>query len=150
MHVMSGETALANLARMGLYEEYVTWLVCFRNELEAFAATWPADQNTPPAGPVYSLQHSKLFLDRLKVLMSYYERHVALRPRRTSMRPVNYSRGLKRPAGLPRIPADNQAGLTLLREIEALLTRLAGLVTANEPAVHKAMRSIFRGPLPPP
>lgn len=119
-----------SLGRMSLYEEYITGLICYRNELEALVESWPRGGGCYPF-PTSASHHQDT--ERLTARLHAVMRHFKDSSQRWSeKRAVDWMTGLdegpvERPAGLPAMPADGKVEETLLDQVEQLIDELSDL-----------------------
>lgn len=114
---------------LGSYEEYITGLIYFRNELEALMELWPRSNDgrrlTVSSCPQQRKDH---FLARLNALVTGYE-YTVREYSATSDRPAEgmESQVEPRPAGLPTLPGDDRLERDLLVQIDQLFSDLLDL-----------------------
>lgn len=120
---------LLSVERMGSYEEYITGLIYFRNELDGLISSWPRARGGAPL-PVSSCspQQTGRFLARLSALITGYEytMHRYLQSGVESIDAVDIQ-AEPRPAGLPAMPEADRLERDLLSQVEQLLADLSSL-----------------------
>lgn len=125
MVIASNERSRLSLAGMSLYEEYITGLIYIRNELERLAS-WPKGKDRLPLPfSISSPQDVERTMAALRSMSGDCEHH-AQQYFRKSWQPANAPDVdlMKRPPGLPTLPADDGLVQRLLRQVEELLTDL--------------------------
>lgn len=120
---------LLGVLTMDSYEEYVTGLIYFRNELEALIESWPRTRDGKPLPTSSCAQQDKeRFLARLRALISGYEyttSRYALNL--TELVDTADAPAEPRPAGLPSMPEADRLEQDVLAQIEQLLADLLSL-----------------------
>ena len=132
-----GKDMLLTIESINSYEEYITGLIYFRNELEALIDSWPkAKDGKPLSLAVCAKEQTNRFRARLSALITGYEYTM----QRYSQSAIDWIVELdsvleSRPAGLHTMPGADRLERKLLSEIEHLLTDLWNLkaqVTGSE------------------
>ncbi len=124
-----GREILPTIESINSYEEYITGLIYFRNELESLIDSWPkAKDGNPLLLSACPEERANRFRARLSALITGYEYTM----HRYSQSAIDWIVELdtemeSRPAGLPTLPGADRLERKLLSEIEHLLTELLNL-----------------------